>query len=206
NPNPTGLTYEKASIELPPSVVPNEETVQLPKGVAIDLDRCGLWSSVLGYQPFNAMGPALSTYVPTKLPSTWLDGNGNYTQRMDLMFSPRGTITGPTAAQGVIQLYVTDTKNLAATPLSTPLNNNADSAGTVTFAQLFDPAYGVNAISADLPVVDKSLVTVFTRTGNVTCTPVNIVDAFNNTNGNSGADGFADDPFFYAERGEVAGR
>ena len=59
---------------------------------------------------------------------------------------------------------------------------------------LLDAAY--NGTSP--PVPDKNVVTVFTRTGNVITSPINTTDANN--------DGIADDPFYYPERGEVAGR
>jgi type II secretory pathway pseudopilin PulG len=55
NPNPLGV-YETAQIELPPSVVPNEEPFQLPRNVVIDLDAC---SSNRSVAPGN------------KLPNSW---------------------------------------------------------------------------------------------------------------------------------------
>jgi len=212
--NPTGLNYEKASIELPPSVMPNQEPIQLPKGVAIDLDRCGYWKNVGSCRDYtqNTNDPL---YWPEKLPQSWQGGvssdnlRSEYNQRMDLMFSPRGTITGPPAAQGIIHLYVTETLNLAGLPTTVALSSSANPAG-VTYAQLMDAGYGTNATGgkADPPIPNKVLTTIFTRTGQVTCTPVRTDDNYSNSyvNTTSGQDGFADDPFYFAERGEVAGR
>lgn len=201
-PNPTRVNYEMVRIELPPAVMPNQEPVELPKGVAIDLDRCGVWSDVLNSKAYtgNSDDPV---YFPNKLPASWkgateTNGFADYNQRMDLMFSPRGTIIGPEAAQGVVQLYVTETRNLLGLPMNISLSTNANASGT-TYVQLLDPAYGEQASgSLDPPAVDKSLVTIFTRTGLVICSPVRTQD--------QNTDGFADDPFYYAERGEVAGR
>lgn len=191
NPNASGQVLERGLIELPASVIPNEEVIQLPRGVAIDLDRCGSdWVAALTAMPKRA---------PNKLPAAWMDANGNFTPRMDLMFSPRGTIFGPAASQGIIHFFITDAQNLSGVPTTVNLTSQANPS--VTYAQLWDAAYGANiagGTTADPPIPDKILTTIFTRTGNVSCSPVNTVD--------TDANGFADDPFFFAERGEVAGR
>ncbi len=170
NPVSTGILREQAEIELPPSVMQNAEPVQLPRGVVIDLDRCSA-------NPVSAPGG--------RLPAAWRVGppvgtaSFSYTNRMDLMFSPRGGVTGLAAASGIIHFYLTDQ---AAADL------------------ILDASYGVNATGTlDPPIPDKFLVSVFTRTGNVVVSPVNTVDS-------SPANGIADDPFFYSERGEVAGK
>lgn len=170
NPSGTGFVFEQAEIELPPSVMQNAEPVQLPRGVVIDLDRCSA-------NPVSAPGG--------RLPAAWRVGppvgtaSFSYTNRMDLMFSPRGGVTGLAAASGIIHFYLTDQ---AAADL------------------ILDASYGVNATGTlDPPIPDKFLVSVFTRTGNVVVSPVNTVDS-------SPANGIADDPFFYSERGEVAGK
>ncbi len=178
NPNATGSLFDQAEIELPPSVVQNAEPVQLPRGVVIDLDRSGF------RQPHPSPPP--TTLFTAKFPAAWIDSGGNYTQRMDIMFSPRGGVAGSAAGTGVIHLYLTEQ---AAADLG------------------LDPAWGVNATgTVDPPIPDKILVSIFTRTGNVNVTPVQTADAFNNTSGASGQDGYADDPFYYSERGEVAGK
>ncbi|HET6424361.1 MAG TPA: prepilin-type N-terminal cleavage/methylation domain-containing protein [Planctomycetaceae bacterium] len=178
NPSTTGTLRDTAQIELPPAVVQNAEPVQLPRGVVIDLDRSG-------YRQPNPAAPPPVLFTP-KFPSGWADSSGNYIQRMDIMFSPRGAVTGPSAGSGVIHLYVTDQ---AAADLG------------------LDPAYGVNATgSVDPPIPDKALVSIFTRTGNVTVSPVNTTDARNNYTLAPGADNYADDPFYFSERGEVAGK
>ncbi|WP_373649196.1 Tfp pilus assembly protein FimT/FimU [Schlesneria sp. DSM 10557] len=169
NPNPTGINNEPAQIELPPSPVPNEEPMQLPRGVVIDLDAC---STHRTDSPGN------------KLPNVWKNFNSSpfaYKKQLDIMFSPRGSITGTAAASGIIHLYVTE----------------------MTAADLqLDAAYS----GSDPAVPDKNVVTIFSRTGNVITSPVNSTDVINNQDGSNSPDGIADDPFFYPERGEIAGR
>jgi prepilin-type N-terminal cleavage/methylation domain-containing protein len=161
NPNPNGVNDEPAQIELPPSVVPNEEPIQLPRNVVIDLDACSTNRST---QPGN------------KLPNVWKNFSTSpfsYKKQLDLMFSPRGSVTGTAAASGIIHFYITE----------------------MTAADLqLDAAY----VGTSTPIPDKNVVTVFGRTGNVITSPISTVDLNN--------DGIADDPFFYPERGEVAGR
>lgn len=186
HPLSSGEVLTKAVIELPPSVMPNAEIVQLPRGVAIDLDR-------------------------SRIPAVWGDGAGGYNSRMDLMFSPRGTVTGLVAGTGVVHLYLTDTANLAGTPLSIAPTDVGP--GGLTYQQIWDPGYGAvpgygatppAGVTIDLPVPDKIITSIFTRTGNVSCSPVRADDG--NPDAGVPPNGFADDPFFFAERGEVAGR
>ncbi len=177
NPVSTGELFEQAEIELPPSVVQNAEPVQLPRGVVIDLDRC-------------SANPSAVNGAGARLPAAWRVGppegaaSFSYTNRMDLMFSPRGGVTGSSAATGIIHFYVTD-QAAADLTLNAGFGDN--------------PAAALPAgIDASTPIPDKVLVSVFTRTGNVVVSPVNTTD------GN--ANGIADDPFYYSERGEVAGK
>lgn len=181
NPNTSGQLLETAEIELPPSVVQNSEPVQLPKGTVIDLDRCAPAAN-------NTNATTQLASLGIRLPGAWRTGgsesiNGvaypfSYNNRMDVMFSPRGGVTGLAAGAGVIHLYVTD---LAGAEMR------------------LDAGYGVNLTTTpDPPIPDKYLVSIFSRTGNIIVSPVRTIDANNN--------GIADDPFYFAERGEVAGK
>lgn len=177
NPTSTGELLEQAEIELPPSVMQNAEPVPLPRGVVIDLDRC-------------SANPSATNGAGARLPPAWRVGppvgtsSFSYTNRMDLMFSPRGSITGLAAAAGVIHFYLTD-----QTAADLTLNAGFGANPAAPLPAGIEPSTGVP---------DKLLVSVFTRTGNVVVSPVNATDA--------NADGIADDPFFYSERGEVAGK
>lgn len=185
NPNATGSLYDQAEIELPPSVVQNAEPVQLPRNVVIDLDRSG-------FRRPNPSPPPTTLLTP-KFPTAWVDSTGNYTQRMDIMFSPRGAVSGIAGGSGVIHLYLTE-QSAADLGLDPGFKDNAAAPLIPT------------GVDASTPIPDKILVSIFTRTGNVNVTPVRTIDNFNNTTGASSPDGYADDPFFFSERGEVAGK
>lgn len=185
NPVSSGQLFDQAEIELPPSVMQNAEPVPLPRGVVIDLDRC-------------SPNPNAANGAGTRLPPSWRVGppvgtaSFSYTNRMDLMFSPRGSVAGLAAASGVVHFYLTDQ---AAADLTLNAGFGANPAAPY-------PA----GIEASTPIPDKMLVSVFTRTGSVLVSPVNTTDIRINATGLPGADGYADDPLYYSERGEVAGK
>ncbi len=83
NPAPSGYSIPNLyyQILLNPTVLPNQEPRQLPRGVVIDLNN-------------------------SNRPASW-GSPGNY-GTMDVLFSPNGTVTGLTASAGVINLVVAD--------------------------------------------------------------------------------------------------
>jgi prepilin-type N-terminal cleavage/methylation domain-containing protein len=84
------LTNQPYSLELTPQPMANQEPRQLAPGVVLDLSK----SKGLSY--------LLST-----------------PQRMDIMFSPRGTVVGPLAATGVVEFVLSDLQDaLLGAPLS----------------------------------------------------------------------------------------
>ncbi len=154
------------SLALPPSILPNQEPVLLPRGIVIDLDG-------------------------SKIPKSWRLGGGSYSARMDLMFSPRGTVIGAPVSQGLIHFYLAEQVDverannvLAARPLA------------ANVAQPVVPADEIGSPAE--PIGDRLIVTLFTQTGAISTHPVRGTDA--------GSDGKADDPYRYAELGEVAGQ
>ena len=183
-------------LELPPSVMPNQEPVLMPKGSVIHLDRC---TTVLGsfnnLEQFDAATKASGR--GDKLPSSWqnfpsvpvapdpADPSGfDYTNRMDIMFSPRGVVIGTAAQRGIIHLYIADQKDADRDRLywSNPSSFPTSSA----------PEYGIwtDTSSNGYERGDKVILSIFTRTGAVSTHPV-----YSNS-----------DPFRYAEMGEVAGK
>ena len=78
-------TYE---LELPARMLPNEQPSLLGKGVAIDLRS-------------------------SRLPQSWYNSTtGAFSDRMDILFSPRGTIVGTPASAGVIHLVLAETPDV----------------------------------------------------------------------------------------------
>ena len=190
-------------LELPPRILPDADPVMLPAGVVIDLDA----SDVPGFwRPPSSTGHA----VP-------------YLSRMDLMFSPRGTVIGSPAGAGILHFYITRRIDVENARLAGRPPVNVGSGPLVPADELFVSLDGAP------PVGDRSIVSVFTSTGKVGSHPLNPVnilgeDANNNgmldgdttagnglysedTNDNGvldTPDGFADDPFEFAELGEAS--
>jgi len=166
----------QAQLDLPPVPLENEQPVQLPRGICIDLFRCSQW-----VPSSTVPNPRLDFKIPTdwRIPSP--SSPSSFSTQLDILFSPRGSVIGPAAATGIIQLYLTE--------------EFAAEAG-------LDPSYE----SGDFPVPDSIVTTIFTRTGTVITSSVNKTDQYNNASGAAGPDNRADDPFYYSERGEVAGK
>lgn len=151
----TQFTYE---MELRPAVLANQDPVELPTGISVDLDH-------------------------SQLPGEWHVG-GSFSNEMDIMFSPRGIVTGSVAGSGLIHFLLADAED--------------------TLRGLAPPG-DESAIDPDLHAQGEwRIVTLNTRTGHVSTHEIARDDVLNNANGNPGADGLSDDPFQYAETGEVA--
>lgn len=184
-------------LHLPPSILPMEPSI-LPDNVVIDLDG-------------------------SQLPASWAPGatinsNAEFSQFMDVVFSPRGTVIGEAASNGLIHLYVCDLTDSIRVKEMIALsegNTNFDLTGLSGFLTSVGVAQLVPAATFELDqpggttgvieeendevyeIGDRRIVSLFTRTGAVAVYPVNPVD-------DSPADSVADDPFFYAETGEEA--
>lgn len=78
----TPTTVTEYALQLQPAVLPNQEPRLLPRGIVIDLDY-------------------------SQLPAAW-SNSGSYINSMDILFSPRGTITGRLAAAGAIRFVLAD--------------------------------------------------------------------------------------------------
>jgi prepilin-type N-terminal cleavage/methylation domain-containing protein len=189
-------------LELPPRILPDADPVLLPEGVVIDLDA----SDVPGFwRP--QFDPTPGTITPS-------DYQMRYSNRMDLMFSPRGTIIGSAAGSGLLHFYICrriDVELTTELPRAPRYGGGAGSwvPGPELFKSLTDAP----------PVGDRSLVSVFTSTGKISSPPLypqdgeidlngdGIVDPNEDLNGNGifdPADNYLDDPFRFAELGEVS--
>lgn len=172
-------------LELPPRVMSDAEPVLLPEGIVIDMDA-------------------------SRVPDHWRPGSGNgyaaaYSNRMDLMFTPRGTVLGSAAGAGILHFYITRRVDVdVATRMAGRPAVNRGMSPRVPSEVLFASA---PAIGGDPPKMgDRSLVSIFASTGKVASHPLDVTDLLNNTTGAAGADGYVDDPFVFAERGEVSSK
>lgn len=183
------LTYE---IELPPRILPVEPAL-LADGVVIDLDGSdipNIWR-----------------------PDTTAAGNGLYSGYMDIWFSPRGNLIGEAAAAGVLHFYVCDAEDSSFLKEQwvdangfVPFNNAIVAGNAFVPLDEIDPlAVGWLTWDGNYLVKDRRLVTLFAQTGGVTVNRVNAyVGITGGSNPDTNNDGIADDPYRFAETGEVA--
>lgn len=188
-------------LELPPRVLPDADPVLLPEGVVIDLDASSVPTNWRPAAPPASMSREAQLQLP-------------YSSRMDLMFSPRGTLIGTTAGTGLTHFYVAlreDVQN--STDAGRPTVNVGDRPlvpSDALFASLAD--------GGTIPVVgDRGLVSIFASTGKVSSHSFNMdtnedrnvngtLDQGEDINGNGTLDTngtYLVDPFQFAELGEV---
>ena len=156
-------------LEVAPAPLPGAQPVNLAEGISIDL-------------------------FESKLPPTFTM-NGQYVRNMDILFSPRGTVFGASAAGGIVHLLVRPTEDVFDEQLT------AVSGGVErTFA--IDPG-------------EATVVTLYSRTGGIVIHPA-FYEPFEDINedGTIGAGEYDDlnangvfdppgtDPFYYAKTGK----
>src|SRR5262249_44538562 len=145
-------------IQLGNDLLPFHQPIQLSSGIVIDLKFCST-----NVQTLAGIGGTTTPYV-------------------DIMFSPRGGVSGYLSALGPLHFLLRDLKS--ATAGVDPRNLAA-----------------VQTANAELMVL-----TVFPQTGLVQVFEVDPADLADNTSGTAGADGLADDLFAFAKQGKSAGR
>ena len=172
------------ALELAPGILGDSQPVQFPRGVVIDLDG-------------------------SQVPASWrpITFTGSYPTQMDILFTPRGTVVGDCASLGMIHLHFADAGDVVKWKLIDGRNSTE-----------FRPISIANTamVPADIPgtpgtiVVtrDRILVTLATRTGNATVHHVNVTNTAGLPTSTYTIDQtrIADDPFLFAETGEVANK
>ncbi len=169
------FSYE---LEIPATILPNQEPMLLPEGAVVDL-------------------------AASKIPRSWYTSAGTLVQNLDVVFSPRGTVRGALAAEGVLHFCVTTTDD------AIQFNEKRDAliqanpslrfrrlvpAETYAFSGAdFEDANGISRAETGT----RASVSVFTQTGRVSTHPIDATDSDN--------DDFADDPFKFAREGKVGG-
>lgn len=183
-------------LELQARVLPEAQPILLPETVCIDLDG-------------------------SLIPSSWRPAPGSpqmarYSSHMDILFSPRGVVTGSVAAMGLVQLYVAERKDVQKTIdllARPPVNSN--SAGPLVPGQnqfredlnengILDAGEDLNGnglLDEASPIGQQAIISIFTLTGKVSSYPIDTTDSINNATLAVGSDGFADYPFRKCQSG-----
>ena len=135
----------------------------------------------------------------SQVPSIWrpTTSTGSYSTQMDILFSPRGTIIGDAATLPMLHLHIADVGDVVKWTQIAGRNT------ALPFVPADDPASTTPTVTRD-----RILLTLASRTGNVS---VHHVDATNVVAGATPTTPVnhrlrADDPYLYAETGEVANK
>ena len=169
---PTNSAYSSCDIQLGNDVLPFHQPISFSSGVVIDLkaSSANVWNA-------SQQGPLL-----------------------DLMFSPRGAIAGPTVALGPLHFMLRDLKDATSLPI----------VPNYTPGNVVLPDGWIVSVTANTPLNpnqgDRMILTVYPQTGLVQTFEMDLTDNFNNITLAAGADGYADNPFSFAQQGRSAGR
>ena len=207
-------------LELPPRMLPEAQPILLPAGVCIDLDGSQVPRSWRSFgEDLNDNG-VLNGGEDTNM-NGQLD-RSSYSSRMDVLFSPRGIVTGSVAAEGLLHLYVAELKDVQrmmdigvvnpvtgiALPPRRPVHGNVP-LSLARVPSLVVP--GTNQFTPEEPIGQRTIVSIFTQTGKVSSHQIDPTDVLTTTitpTGTvvitSGSDGYADVPFQFSTRGEAA--
>ncbi|MGH7200388.1 MAG: hypothetical protein ACREJB_07260, partial [Planctomycetaceae bacterium] len=195
-PGPTTMNGDPAApapikdyrLVLQPTVMPGQEPVLLSQGIVIDMNHSEL-----------ASGWGVSVNPQASSNPQGYRNRPPYSNRLDMMFSPRGTVTGREEAAGVVHFYLADVADVERS--ITPGVASEDLDGD----EVLDMNEDLNGNGVlDVREGDEALVTIFTRTGHISTPPLDVTDVRNNTSGANTPDGRPDDLFRFAETGEEA--
>lgn len=187
-------------LELPPRILPDASPILLPDGVVIDLDASAVpvdWRPSRGE---DTMIGGVANGLLDGGEDTNSNGRldvGSYSSHMDIMFSPRGVVTGPQAAIGLLHLYLGERKDVTKVVDIGVYSGGAPVPRLPRYGdvQSLPLVPGQNQFGGDDGEIGQRLLTtIFTQTGKVSTHQVNAVDA--------DGDGYADDPFAFVAQGE----
>lgn len=200
-------------LELPPRILPDAQPILLPEGVVIDLDASQVPADWRPGAPPSAMALEQQYLMP-------------YSSHMDILFSPRGVVTGPLAAAGLLHLYLAERKDVVFAVDQGLTGSTYSGVGGVAILPRRPPRFGsspagsvamgnpllqtplipgAGQFTAEDQIGQRILISIFTQTGKVSTHLVNAVDILSNVTfaSGSGSDGYADFPFLFATQGEA---
>ncbi len=164
------------ALELAPGILGDSQPVQFPRGVVIDLDG-------------------------SQVPATWrpITFPGSYSVQMDILFTPRGTIVGDCASLGMVHLHFADSGDVVK--WQQIAGRSSANYTSLPFVPADDPGSTTLVVARD-----RILVTLATRTGNATVHHVDVTNTVVTPTSPIENQKLADDPFRFAETGEVANK
>ncbi|MCY2962652.1 MAG: hypothetical protein NT069_03215 [Planctomycetota bacterium] len=170
--------FATLDLQLGNETLPFSQPITLTSGIVIDLK----WSSD------SAKTLAIPKSTNDPVPA------------IDIMFSPRGGVTGAISATGPIHFLINDLTD-AITPDAADAYDNS-TGRHIPDGKPDDPRMPLSPIDKRNRG-EKMVLTVFPQTGNVQAFPIDATDDYDNITGAKGADGLADDLFHFARIGSV---
>ena len=166
-------------LEMTPRILGDAQPVAFPKRVSIDLDG-------------------------SAVPSRWRPAAGfsdSYFPQMDILFTPRGTLSGDALSLGMLHFHFADTGDVTQWH-----SISGRSAAQYSIASL--PLVPADDPGSTTPIVkyDRLLTTISSRTGNISVHYVNTTNTVLSPTSPIENQKLADDPFSFAETGQVANK
>jgi prepilin-type N-terminal cleavage/methylation domain-containing protein len=150
-------------IQLGNEVLPFHQPIPLPSGVVIDLKFCST-----NVQSLAGIGTGVNYFV-------------------DIMFSPRGSVSGYLSGLGPLHFLLRDLKDATAGVNPLAVGNSTST-------------------NPDLSTGDRLILTVFPQTGLVQVFEIDPTDKWTSGTTAGPPDGLADNIFNFAQQGKTAGR
>lgn len=181
--NTTAIPY---LIRLSAHELPETEPINLPQGMVVDLPSSRIPTSWGNFEDLNQNGQLD--------PGEDLNSNGILDDvTFDINVSPNGTITGALAGSGPLYLYLCQRDDVDR---MRSLTGYATGLIPGDFENGPNPPYG-----PDHPSSERRIVCIIPQTGLVYVCAVDGSDVRDNLTNALGADGWADDPYFFARKG-----
>ena len=195
-PRDTGTWYTVAAIKDSTTLQLNRPNPDLAKTTAQFNFALELDPGILGdSQPVQFPAGVVIDLDGSQVPIAWRPSAAadSYQTPMDILFTPRGTVIGACATLGMIHLHFADAGDVLK--WHQIAGRSSANYTSLPFVPADDPAAPANTP----PVVarDRILVTLGTRTGAASVFHVDVTKTTNKR---------ADDPFRFAETGEVANK
>ncbi|HEY0984929.1 pilus assembly FimT family protein [Schlesneria sp.] len=134
----------------------------------------------------------------SSVPFSWRPSLTNtalgYSSNMDILFNPRGAVAGDVAGNGILHLHLADSADVVLWQ-TVPGRIQMANPSTTQWSPPIVPANGT--VGTPIVTRDQILVSLNGRTGNVSVHHVNPTNV-------SPADQVADDPYSFAETGQVS--
>src|SRR5262249_15164288 len=127
---------------------------------------------------------------------------------VDIMFSPRGGVSGFLSGLGPMHFLLRELKDAVATSQYTmkDTNGNAFACGGLIVGGDVTSGGTPNLGTPHPNQGERLILSVYPQTGLVQVFEIDPTDVVNNVTGAPGADGLADNIFFFAQQGKSAGR